>query len=134
MSFVFGLGLPSHIIEYHQNKNGCNPELGELPKIFGSPLIFLQRLKLATSNSVNSLGLPRPIIKLHPGKSGCGLGLGELPKILGSPLIFLQQMKLATSHLVHSLGLPKPIIKLHPQEKWVWPWARGPPPNFGVPL
>jgi len=37
-----------------------------LPKILGFPLIFLQWLKLATSNLVCSLGLPRPIIKSHP--------------------------------------------------------------------
>jgi len=30
--------------------------------------------------------------------------------------------------------LPRPIIKSHPEEKWGWPWARGAPQNFGVPL
>ena len=35
---VFCWGLPSSIIESHQNKNGCGPGLEEeLPKIFGSP-------------------------------------------------------------------------------------------------
>jgi len=66
VSFVFGWGLPSPTNKSHQNKNGCGPGLGELQKILGAPLIFLQRLKLATSNMVHSLGLPRPIIKSHP--------------------------------------------------------------------
>jgi len=39
---------------------------GSSPKFEASPSIFLQRLKLATSNLVDSLGLPRPIIELHP--------------------------------------------------------------------
>jgi len=30
------------------------------------------------------------------------------------------------------LGLPRPIIKSHPEEKWVLPWTRGAPQNFGV--
>ena len=37
----------------------------ELPKIWGSPLIFLQWPKLATSNLVCGLGLPRPITRLY---------------------------------------------------------------------
>jgi len=56
-------------------------------KFAGCPLIFLQRLKLATSNLVHSLGLPRVIIKSHRRKSGGGLGLGELLKNLGFPYI-----------------------------------------------
>jgi len=31
-----------------------------------SPLIFLQRLKIAISNLVRSLSLPSPMIKSHP--------------------------------------------------------------------
>ena len=48
-----------------RRKSGCNPGLGELPKFWGFPKIFLQRLKLVTSNLVHSLGLPRPTIKSH---------------------------------------------------------------------
>jgi len=46
------------------------------PQNFGSPfIIFLQWLKLATSNLVHSLCLPRPIIKSHPDeKVGVALG------------------------------------------------------------
>jgi len=54
-------------------------------KFWGFPLIFLQRLKLATSNLVCSLRLPRSIIKLHAEKSGHGPGLGELLKVLRFP-------------------------------------------------
>jgi len=66
LSFVFGWGLPSPIIKSHQNKKWAWPWARELSKFLGPPLIFLQRLKLATSHLVYSLGLPRPIIKLHP--------------------------------------------------------------------
>jgi len=38
---------------------------GKSLKFWGSPLIFLQRLKLAISNLVCSLGFLRPIIKSH---------------------------------------------------------------------
>ena len=33
-----------------RGKSGRDPGLGKLPKILGSPLIFLQRRKLATSD------------------------------------------------------------------------------------
>ena len=42
-------GLTSPIIKSHLNKNGCGHGLGELPKMLGFPLIFLQRLKLAST-------------------------------------------------------------------------------------
>ena len=42
---------------------------------YTSTLIFLQRLKLATSNSVQSLGLLKPIIKLQ-AKEKVGVALG----------------------------------------------------------
>jgi len=44
-------------------KAGHGPGLVELAKIWGSPLIFTQWLKLATLNFVHSLCLPRPTIK-----------------------------------------------------------------------
>jgi len=46
-------------------KSGGGLGLGKLLKILGFPVIFLQRLGLATSNLARSLGLPRPIIKSH---------------------------------------------------------------------
>jgi len=48
---------------------------GSSPKFGASPLIFLQRLKLATSNLVHSLGLPMPIIKSH-AEERVGVALG----------------------------------------------------------
>jgi len=47
-------------------KTGSGLGLGELPKILGSPIIFLRRLGLATSKLAHSWGLPRPTIKPHP--------------------------------------------------------------------
>jgi len=50
-------------------------------KFWGSPLIFLQRLKLAISNLVCSLSLPSPIIKSHPKeKKGVALSYGNSQK------------------------------------------------------
>jgi len=49
-----------------QRKSGRSPGLGELRKILGFSLIFLQRLKLATSNLASSWGFRRPIIKITP--------------------------------------------------------------------
>jgi len=49
-----------------RRKGGRGPELGELPIFGGSPSIFIQWLKLLTSNLVHSLGLPRPNVQPHP--------------------------------------------------------------------
>ena len=48
---------------------------GSSPNFGVSPLLFLQRLKLAISNLIHSLSLPRPIIKLHPEEK-VGMALG----------------------------------------------------------
>ena len=48
-----------------RRKSGRGPGLGELPKILGPPSIFLQQLKLATSNLACKWGLPRPLIKSY---------------------------------------------------------------------
>ena len=39
-----------------RRKEGRNPKLGELPKIWGFSLIFMQWLKVSTSNVVHCLG------------------------------------------------------------------------------
>jgi len=46
-------------------KSGCGVGLGELPKILEFPIIFLQRLKLATSKLACCWGVPKSIIKSH---------------------------------------------------------------------
>jgi len=48
-----------------RRKGGRGPGLGELPKIWGSPSIFTQWLKLATLNLVHIVDLLRTIIKSH---------------------------------------------------------------------
>ena len=35
---------------------------------------------------------------------------------------------------VFGWGFPSPIIEFHQNKKWVRPWARGAPQNFGVPF
>jgi len=61
------------------------PGLGSSPKFLASPLIFLQRLRLATANLVHSLGLPRPIIKSHPDKKVGWPWTKEVPQNFGFP-------------------------------------------------
>jgi len=74
---------------------------GSSPTFGASALIFLQWLKLATSNLVHSLGLPRPIIQSH-SEEKVGVALdhgteGSSSKFWGSPILFLQRLGLATS-------------------------------------
>jgi len=64
---------------------GVAPGLGELPKLRAFPSIFLQRLKLATSNLMHSLGLPRPIIKSHPEEKWGWPWTRGAPQNLGFP-------------------------------------------------
>ena len=67
--FKFGkpLGFTKAHHKISRRRNvGVAVGYGSSPKFWSPPLIFLQRLMLATSNLACSLGLPRPIIKLHP--------------------------------------------------------------------
>ena len=61
-----GFANPRPIITSHAEKNGRGPGLGSFSTFGGYPLIFLQRLKLATLNVAYSWVLQRPIIKSHP--------------------------------------------------------------------
>jgi len=75
--------------------------LGEHQKI-GTPYLFLQPLKLATSNLVHNLGLGLAYQKTtFRTKIGGGLGQGASKNNLGP--LFLQPLKLAISNLVHNL-------------------------------
>jgi len=70
-----GFAKAHHKITPRGKSRGGRLRLGELPKILGSPVIFLQRLGLETSNLARSWGLPRPVIKLHAvEKVGVALG------------------------------------------------------------
>ena len=71
---------------------------------FGTPYIFLQPLKLATSNLVQNFGLGLPYQKTFKTKLGGGLGQGNIPQKFGTPYSFLQPLKLATSNLLCNLG------------------------------
>ena len=71
----------------------------------GTTYVFLQLLKLATSNLVHDLGLALAYQKQRLGLKLAGSGPGEHPKKIGTSYLFLQPLKLATSNLVHKLGL-----------------------------
>jgi len=64
--FKFGTQLgfaKAHHKVTPRGKSGGSLGLGEIPKILGSHIIFLQRLGLAISNLARCLGFPRLIIK-----------------------------------------------------------------------
>jgi len=63
------------IIKSHPDEKAGDLGLGEIPKIFGSPIIFLQRLELSTSNLSRGWGLPRFVIKSH-AEERVGVTLG----------------------------------------------------------
>jgi len=76
----FKFGMVFEISKAHhkitpRGKSGRGSGLGELPKIWGSSLIFLQRLKLATSKLAGRWALPRPITKSHR-KENVGVVMG----------------------------------------------------------
>ena len=76
-----------------EQKNGHDPRIGELPKIWGSSLIFLEWLKLATSK----LAFDKIHHKITAIRASArGLRLRELPEIWGPLLIFMQWLKLDT--------------------------------------
>jgi len=79
--------------------------------------MFLQRLKLATSNFSHGWGLPRAIIKPYAEEKGRGPGIGELPKVWKFPLNVYTMAEAMSSNLLHSLSLPRPIIKSYPYQK-----------------
>jgi len=106
-NFKFGTqietSLPKNDV-YDENWRGSG--LGEHPKKFGTPYLFLQSLKLATSNLVHNLGLGLAYQKNNDSDQNWrGSGPMEHPKKFGTPYVFLQLLKLATSNLVHNLAL-----------------------------
>jgi len=76
------------------------------------PYLFLQPLKLATSNLVYNLGfggsLPR---NNFYDQNWRGSELGERPKNFGTPYLFLQPLKLSTSNLVYNLRLGNSLLR-----------------------
>ena len=79
-----------------KEQSGRKPGLGELPKIWGFLLIFLQRLEVATSRLAGRWALLRSIIKSHPEEKLAWPSAKNFPNIGNSPLIFLQRLKVAT--------------------------------------
>jgi len=86
--------------------------------MLGFPLIFLQRLTLATSNLVNSLGSPRAIIKITPrGKSESDPGLGKLPKIMRFPFNISATAEAIDFKFDIQYEFAKAYHKITPEEK-----------------
>ena len=75
----FGFAKVHHKIT-SRGKIGRGLGLEELPNIWCFPLIFLQRLKVATSKLAGWWNLTRPIIKSHPEEKKVWRWLEELLK------------------------------------------------------
>jgi len=91
--FYFQLRLIKvHDKNHTQKKSERGPRLGNSPKFGGSPLIFLQQLKLAASKLV---GFAKAHHKTTPiRKNGRGPNPGRFPKFWGSSVIFRQRVKI----------------------------------------
>jgi len=77
----FGTSLPKNN-DLYQSWRGSGP--GEHPNKFGTPYLFLQPLKIATSNSVHNLGLELAYQKTtFRTKIGGGLDQGSIQKNVG---------------------------------------------------
>jgi len=100
---------------------------------FGTPYIFLQLLKRATSNLVHNLGLGLAYQKTFCTKFGGGLGQGSIQKKFGNAYLFLQPLKLATSNLVQSLGSGLTYQKQRSRPTLAGVWTREHQKNFGTP-
>jgi len=99
----FGTNLPKNK-DLDQNWRGSGP--GEHPKKCGTPYVFLQPFKIATSNLVHKMGSGVVYQKTtFRTKIGGGLGQGSIQTKFGTPYVFLQPLKLTTSNVVHKLGL-----------------------------
>ena len=98
--------------------------LGEHPKNW-DPYVFLQPLKLATSNLVHNLGLGLAYQKQHFGPQLASvLARGASKNNCDPPMYFLQLLKLTTSNLVHKLGLELAYQKRRLLPKLAGVWAR----------
>ena len=105
---------------------------GNSQKFGGSPLIFLQLLRLATSNFACKWGLPRRIIKSHrEEKSMRVCDRGTPPNLVGIILVFLQRLKFATSHLACCWVCEGPSYKSHADVKVSVILNKGTFPKFG---
>ena len=100
----FGINLPKNNV-LDQNCRGSGPGQHQR-KTCGTQYVFLQPLKLATSNLVHKLGLGLAYQKTTLWtKIGGGLCQGSIQTKCGTPYVFLQPLKLTTSNVVHKLGL-----------------------------
>ena len=71
----FKFGTQLGFAKAHHKTTPSGPVLSALPKIAGFPLIFVQFLKLATSNLACSWDCPMPTTKPTP-REKVGLALG----------------------------------------------------------
>jgi len=96
--------------------------------------MFLQRLKIATSNLVCSLGLPRAITKLQQEKSERGHKLWELPKFLEFPFNIFATAEANDFKFAMQFGFAKTHHKITPRGKSGRGSGLGISPKFGVSL
>jgi len=105
--------------------------LGEHPKKYGTPYLFMQPLKLATSNLVYNLGLGSSLQRKLFGPKLAGVRAREHQKI-GTPYLFLQSLKLASSNLVHNTVYGVRYNNNFSTEFVMAGWATGAPQKLWV--
>ena len=71
---------------------------------FGTPYLFLQPLKSASSNLVHNMGSTNSMSKTTFMTKFAGVWAWGASEKFWDPYLFLQPLKLATSNLVHNLG------------------------------
>ena len=115
-----------------RTKIGRSPGYGSIQKN-GTPYLFLQPLKLATSNLVHNLGWALAYQK-RLGPKLAGVWANEASKKIWDPYVFLQPLKLATSNLVYNLGLVSSLPRNNfYDENWQGARLGEHPKNFGTP-
>ena len=87
------------------------------PKFGASLLIFLQWLKIATSNLVCSLGLSRPVIKSHPEEKWAWPWATGAPQNFGAPFNISAMGEASAFIFGMQLGFAKAQHKTTPRRK-----------------
>jgi len=111
-NLVYNLGFGSSLPRNNfYDENWQRDRLGEHPKSFGTPYLFLQPLKLATSVWYTTWAWGVAYQETTLGPKLAGVRARGASKKIGTPYLFLQPLKLATSNLVYNLGLGSSLLR-----------------------
>jgi len=129
----FGFATAHHKIT-PRGKSGHGPGLGELSKIWGCPLIYSPRLKIATSRFQAGGLCQGPSQSPTQKKSGRGHGLEELSKIFGFTFNISTTADDSDFKISKLVRFAEAHHKIPLRRKRAWLWARGATKNLGFSL